>query len=79
MANVEVPYEIGDIAYHIGKRDKKVHVSVIKRIIISRSGVCVRLRCGKKGMVGKDVFLTEQEAARVALRGDYGRRNQTAT
>ena len=62
MQVVEVPCLIGDTAYHIGRRDKKVHVSTIKQILITRSGIRIRLRCGKKGTVGKDIFLTEREA-----------------
>lgn len=62
MAVVEVPCFIGDTVYHIGRKDKKVHVSTVKRIVISRSGIRVMLRCGKKGIVGKDIFLTEHEA-----------------
>lgn len=59
---IAVPCFIGDTVYHIGKRDKKVHASTVKQILITRNGVRVRLRCGKKGVVGKDIFLTEQEA-----------------
>lgn len=62
MQVVEVPCLIGDTVYHIGKRDKKVHTSTVKQILITRSGVSVRLRCGKKGIVGKDIFLSEQDA-----------------
>lgn len=59
---VKVPCFIGDIVYHIGRKDKKVHISTVKRIVISISGIKVILRCGKKGIIGKDIFLTEQEA-----------------
>ena len=62
MWSIEIPCLIGDAVYHIGKRDKKVHYSTVKQILITRSGVRVRLRCGKKGVVGKDIFLSEQEA-----------------
>lgn len=59
---VKVPCFIGDTVYHIGRKDKKVHISMVKRIVISRNGIKVILHCGKKGIVGKDIFLTEQEA-----------------
>lgn len=59
---VSVPCLVGDLVYHIGRRDKQVHVSMVKQILIKSSGVKVGLRCGKKGRIGKDIFLTEQEA-----------------
>ena len=62
MAIVEVPCFIGDTLYHIGKKDKQVHGATVRRILITRSGVWFILRDSKKGRVGKNLFLTEQEA-----------------
>ena len=62
MAIVEVPCFIGDTLYHIGKKDKQVHSTTVRRILITRSGVWFILRDSKKGMVGRNLFLTEQEA-----------------
>ena len=62
MVTVEVPCSIGDTIYFIGKRKKHVHASTVRRILITRGGVWLILRCGKKGRIGKDLFFSEEEA-----------------
>lgn len=62
MVAVEIPCFIGDTIYFIGKRKKHVHASTVRRILITRGGVWLILRCGKKGRIGKDLFFSEEDA-----------------